>query len=280
MATTDLNASLVAAGLVATGDLARLAQPALRIAATPTDEAKLAVGASKLGGLPDLPAGFSWPAISGTPMSFIGQLHLADAAADPAAQLLPKDGTLAFFYDAQQQTFGDKPTDRGGWGVFWFASDVALARVQPPAPLPSTAQFHAAAVHFTTATTMPQQPQLDLPHLAWSPAEQTKYDQFWAQFSSANQQTPQHQLLGHPNALQDDMRLQCQWMTHGVTEASDPRAASLSAGAADWHLLLQVDSDPNLGMRWGDGGMLYFWMPRAALQARQFDQSWLIMQTN
>jgi uncharacterized protein YwqG len=280
MATTDLRAALAATGLSATEDLARLAQPALRISATPTEDDHLAVGTSKLGGWPDVPADFRWPMLSGVPMSFIGQIHLADIADEPAAQLLPKDGLLALFYDAQQHIFGDQPTDREGWGLFWFSSDALLARAQPPEPLPAHARFSPAAVHFTAILTMPQRPQLDMPTLAWSSAEQARYDQFWAAFSGANGQAPQHQLLGHPNTLQDDMRLQCQWMSLGVTDTSDPRVASLSAGASDWQLLLQVDSDPAMGMRWGDGGMLYIWMSRAALSARQFDHSWLIMQTN
>jgi uncharacterized protein YwqG len=280
MGTTDLRAALAASGLAAAEDLARLVQPALRIIATPTEDDHLAVRTSKLGGWPDVPADFRWPMLSGVPMSFIGQIHLADVADEPVAQLLPKDGLLAFFYDAQQHIFGDQPTDREGWGLFWFSSDAPLARAQPPEPLPAHAQFLSAAMHFTAILTMPQRPQLDMPTLAWSSADQARYDQFWAAFSGANGQAPQHQLLGHPNTLQDDMRLQCQWMSHGVTGANDPRAASLGAGTMDWQLLLQIDSDPVLGMHWGDGGMVYFWMPRAALSARQFDQSWLIMQTN
>jgi hypothetical protein len=40
----------------------------------------------------------------------------------------------------------------------------------------------------------------------------------------------------------------------------DPRAASLRPGAADWMLLLHVDSDDALGWMWGNAGRLSFWI--------------------
>ena len=49
-------------------------------------------------------------------------------------------------------------------------------------------------------------------------------------------------------------------------------------GAADWQLLLQIDSDPNTGMMWGDVGKLYFLMNSEDLRNRNFDAAWLILQ--
>jgi len=44
-------------------------------------------------------------------------------------------------------------------------------------------------------------------------------------------------------------------------------------------LLLQIDSDENAGMRWGDEGMLYYWMKRDDLQRQRFDTTWLVLQS-
>jgi len=45
-------------------------------AATADDE-DLAAGASKLGGLPDLPDGFDWPQVSDQHLAFFAQINLA-----------------------------------------------------------------------------------------------------------------------------------------------------------------------------------------------------------
>ena len=58
----------------------------------------------------------------------------------------------------------------------------------------------------------------------------------------------------------------------------DPRAAALDAGADDWMLLLQLDSEEAEGMMWGDVGMLYFWIRRTDLTDRRFDRCWVLLQ--
>ena len=58
----DLQAVFVAAGLSRLiKDIDRLARPSIRITAAEVDESLLYVGASKLGGVPDLPTGAAWP---------------------------------------------------------------------------------------------------------------------------------------------------------------------------------------------------------------------------
>jgi len=54
--------------------------------------------------------------------------------------------------------------------------------------------------------------------------------------------------------------------------------ASLKPGAANWHLLLQFDTDDDLGLMWGDGGRLYFWVEAEAGRDGRFDNAWLILQ--
>jgi uncharacterized protein YwqG len=52
----------------------------------------------------------------------------------------------------------------------------------------------------------------------------------------------------------------------------------LEAGADDWLLLLQLDSDGTADVLWGDVGMLYFWIRRQDLQEQRFDKVWMTMQ--
>lgn len=73
------------------------------------------------------------------------------------------------------------------------------------------------------------------------------------------------------------MRLECQLVSNGIycgdpSGYQDPRRASLESGAADWQLLIQIDSDADrLGWMWGDMGRLYFWNRRQDLAAANFE---------
>lgn len=92
------------------------------------------------------------------------------------------------------------------------------------------------------------------------------------------------QVGGWANNIQSaDMGLEAQLVSNGVYvgDASGYDSAlgqELAKGADDWMLLMQIDSMDN-GWVWGDGGMLYVWIRRADLAARDFDKSWCILQT-
>jgi len=92
-----------------------------------------------------------------------------------------------------------------------------------------------------------------------------------------------HRLLGHPDPVQGDMQLECQLASNGIycgnaSGYGDPRVPTLRPGAADWRLLLQIDSDDAAGMMWGDVGRIYYWMHTEDLAAHRFDRAWLILQ--
>ena len=282
MASTDVSAALDAAGLarVAT-QLAALAQPSIRLTARPAGEDALPAGASKLGGSPDLPVGTAWPYWKGAPLAFLAQIRLDDAQSYDVAHALPATRLLSFFYDARQQTYGDNPADRGSWQVIYLTGDAAqLQRVNMPPGMPQAGHFTPCAVTFASAVTLPQEPELEAPGWSWQGDEQTRYETFLSTFPTKAEHGGMHtRLLGHPDTIQDDMRSECQLAANGLTGA-DPRAAEVTKGANAWRLLFQLDSEPGAGMRWGDAGMLYFWIERGALAAKRFDNVWMVLQSD
>src|SRR6478672_6942116 len=90
-------------------DLMALAEPTVRIAIARVDEDALPIGASRLGGRPDLPPGVPWPAWH-EPMAFIAQVNLADVAPHDIAGALPDRGLLSFFYETDGE-----PLYSAGW---------------------------------------------------------------------------------------------------------------------------------------------------------------------
>lgn len=258
-----------------------LVRPSIRLLATPTDEAAVNVGVSKLGGSPDLPPDASWPVYKGTPQSFIMQLRLEELTAYAAASVLPRQGMLWFFYDAAQETYGDDPANKGGWCVLFKDHGLdTLARTSAPVASSQKQRFAPCALRFAEELTLSMQPPLEVPGLAWSDHDQEAFDELVEQFTTAagGALPPRHRLFGFPDTIQDDMREQCQTITQGIVDPNDPRYAEVAKGYRDWHLLLQVDSDERIGMRWSSSGMLYYWMRWTDLQAHRFDTTWLILQ--
>jgi len=163
-----------------------------------------------------------------------------------------------------------------------FKADYSgLQRIAAPDKLPAESQFKVCSVSFASEVTLSQSPQLDIPDFDWTDDEVQKYETLLSTFPDPdNHAALHHRLLGNPETIQDDMRLECQLASHGVTDIKDPRAAGLTKGAMDWQLLLQIDSDDRTGMHWGSAGMIYFWITRSDLQAKRFDHTWLVLQSD
>lgn len=277
----DLYEAFVKAGLSRLGkDIDALARPSIRLIANPVNGETLKPGASKLGGLPDLPADITWPVWNGVPQSFIAQIQLQEAHPYDVGKVLPETGMLWFFYDAKQETYGDDPAMRGAWSVFFQRAPSALKRATGPSGMPAYSLFKAAALSFKGEMTLSQLPELELANYDWSDEELQKYEDLQADLLPQDQRSFRHRLLGNPDLIQDDLRQQCQLIAHGVAGDNDPREKELEAGAKDWQLLLQIDTDERIGMRWASAGMLYYSITTSDLQVQRFDTTWLVLQSD
>jgi len=277
-----VRAAFVAAGLSRLlKDIDFIAKDSIRLSTTPAGEYDISIGASRIGGVPDVPPGFTWPYRKKIPQSFIAQIYLDEVHPYDTYGVLPQSGMLWFFYDAKQETYGADPADRGGWSIYFSDDYAGLQRIAAPVNLPEESQFKACSVRFVNEITLSQQPQLEIPDFDWTDEEIQKYETLLATFPNPDDHAAVHnQLLGNPQTIQDDMRLECQLASHGVTDMNDPRVAELSKGAKEWQLLLQIDTDEHIGMRWGDAGMIYFWITGSDLKLHGFDRAWLVLQSD
>jgi uncharacterized protein YwqG len=243
-------------------------------------------GRSKLGGRPDLPAGIVWPERDGKPMCFLAQLALADLAPLDSEKLLPRTGCLWFFH-AGQDVWGSDPKHAGGWAVIFDPNARNLAPREFPAGLAADVRFAECNLTLEPEETLPP---LDSPAGEalgiTQESDGDAYDVLHAALIGADDTETEpvaHRVLGWPDPIQGDMQLECQLGSNGLdcgdaSAYTDPRREALQPGAADWQLLLQIDSDENTAMMWGDGGRLYFWIRKQDLAARRFDRVWCILQ--
>lgn len=282
-------------------ELERLLQRAVHLTTRRVEMDALEIGASRLGGVPDLPPEMEWPEWNGVPQSFVAQIRLSDVAQHNRPQddgqpclfdftrnaprsLLPQSSWLYIFY-AVEQEWGYDPAHRGGWKVLFYEGDVSeLRRVDLPAELLGEGGFSACELTFTQEYTLPSLFSIAAEGLDLNREGVHAYDALVEKLRDAQEEgKPTHRLLGHPYEVQNEMQLQCQLVSHGLycgnaAGYEDPRVEELRSGAADWRLLLQIDTDDDAEMMWGDSGSIYYWMPEQALKARQFDQMGLVLQ--
>jgi len=239
----------------------------------------LAIGQSRLGGLPDLPQDAPWPRWKGEPQSFLAQLALAELRGLPGSEALPDSGWLVFFYSARQDTWGFAPEDRDSWHVLYLPGAVELFRRAAPDGLRREAAFYSCLLRPRAMTTLPPWESLPVTRLGLDDEATDAYcdllDGIWPDAD--------HWLLGWPDQIQGDIAAECQLVSHGLNlgDASawtEPGSAELLERSDEWRLLLQIGSDDDAGMMWGDAGKLYFSIRRADLERGEFDGTWMTLQ--
>lgn len=242
---------------------------------------ELRLGTSKIGGRPDLPEGIAWPSLDERPLLFLAQTSMAELPQVRGDAMLPRGGLLSFFYDALGQPWGFDPKDAGLWRVLYFSEREPLVRRDLPDEISEEA---FPELHWIPRLkySLPSWDNPEPHSLGLNEAQVEKYDEVRSAIASEGREA-QHQMLGWANAIQGPMELECQLVTNGLycgdsTGYNDRRAKKLAKRADDWRLLLQLDSDDQAEMMWGDVGRLYFWIRKQELAAHSFDSTWAILQ--
>ena len=275
-------AALGRAGFAEVEDLARLALVSYRLRPQRGDEPH--PGASRFGGRPDLPAGFTWPVRDGVPLAFLAQLDLAALHVGD----LPQTGWLLVFYDVARQPWGFDADDRDAARVVHVQAPRAALR-RAAAPPPGTTEYPRCTLDLTSSIDLPDPFDAILPdhEVDLADDELDAYGDALAELAGHDAAHADHHLLGHPQLIQGDMRHQCALVTSGLALTDEatlegPAAQLLTRGASrQWRLLLQLDSDQDgPGWTWADEGRLYLWIRRDDLAAARFDEVWVILQSH
>jgi hypothetical protein len=117
----------------------------------------LSLGATKIGGRPDLPPGIPWPEWRGAPLNFLAQIRLADIAVSDSDGELPHEGMLSFFFD--YTNWGKLGRDAEGSlaTVLYLSEGTPLQRLPWPEALPKRERYAPlAATSFSRELTAPE----------------------------------------------------------------------------------------------------------------------------
>jgi uncharacterized protein YwqG len=237
-----------------------------------------------------------WPYHSGHPLAFAAQFDLSDLAPFDERGLLPPEGILLFFVmDPYYETIA-RYEDTIFRVLYYGKSAEPLRRCTCPHQLSAEGRFAPCKLTFSRQITL-QSYQTDDPlteRLYGFPAT-LRSDELHAYFALEKRLLAEaggvphtlHRLLGHPDLLQYGMR-------GDLAQDLEDTAFSIDAGrdessgespnpfrtrrAFPWHLLLQLDSDGQAGMRWSGAGRIFFWIRDRDLRGRDFSRVVLLDQ--
>lgn len=241
--------------------------------------ADIPCGGSKFGGRPDVPQSFVWESYNGKPLSFIAQFDLAEAAKYDSEGMLPKSGTLSFFYELETMEWGYDPKTLSSARVYYFPPEEKLSPAEFPEELEDDYRFTAAKIVMKKKLSYPC-PSDDI-KLPLSEDENDEY------FDIYNEITPEYpdtssKLLGHPNLVQGAIGLQCELVSRNIyTGSGYPTITDeMRKAAEDWILLFQLDSfdNENCPLMFGDAGRIYWYIQKDDLKNKRFDKAQLVLQ--
>ncbi|MBR2251653.1 MAG: DUF1963 domain-containing protein [Neisseriaceae bacterium] len=219
----------------------------------------LPIGASKIGGCPDVPADFVWPYVACEslygdddkphPLTFMAQFNLAELADCDTENRLPKAGLLSFFYDEESGDWGENPDCAK---VFYFPPEMPLVRMPLPFDRAKNCDdeyidIGELTVSFSRQSYVPSQnraeeafPDVDIYDELQGTAE---YEQFFGE-DTRNGCTVK--LFGWAEPVQWDMEEECVLRSHNGDwddYLDNPEMkAQIDKEKDDWILLFQLDS--------------------------------------
>ena len=236
---------------------------------------------TKIGGQPLAGKNFEWPKWKNQSMAFIMQIKLSEIAVLSQIKLFPQKGFLYVFYDKEQSIWGFDPNDKGSWKIIFEPEHDDLMTIPYPKDLEDNYRYNEKKLEAKLIKTYPswEDKQVDALNLT------DELLDWYVNFSvSVYGKEPGHQIAGIAAAVQSpDMDLECQLVTNGLycgdgSGYEDPRREELEKNKSDWTILLQIDSDDDAGIMWGDMGKLYFWIKKSDLEKSMFQNVWMILQ--
>ncbi len=249
------------------------ARPAIRLKTEPKIDTEIGIGESKIGGYPDLPPHYDWPLATYTSefLWFTAQIKIEEFKKWDVENVLPEKGILYFFnlYDCGQVLFYD-------------GNYTQLERRTPPVELQPKRRNWLQRIFTRNERKIFEGCKLNasfeytIHH--WEALYQSTLDSsenvfngetFFANYDKlihSNESDSRHLLLGYGTPIQ------CDYIEAYPVKGekwSYPTETDIEE-FNKWTLLLQLDSDFNTKMCWGDWGRIYFLIEKEKLKKADF----------
>ncbi|OOR55834.1 cytoplasmic protein [Bacillus mycoides] len=217
----------------------------------PKQQEIIAIGSSKMGGVPDLPDTFEYPTYKENPLCFIAQFNLSDLQNVGMDHNLPKTGMLYFFSIENYFEEDVNPNEAGR--VLYY--DIPVEQLRRADEI--QAKYNQCAITFELTYKLPEL-------FIEDEADSDRFLQLLEELIPDNYDN--HQMFGEPFSVQEEVLYET-----GEYMGIEPQQMTL---------LFQIDSDhKNCNMVWGELGMLYFCISNEDLKNRRFENTCCVLQT-
>ncbi|NLG81599.1 MAG: DUF1963 domain-containing protein [Bacilli bacterium] len=256
-----------------TAKLFPIAKQAIYLDLVKINEENIPIGASKIGGHPDIFLGFHWPSNGDVLLAFLAQINLKEISNLHDGSLLPRTGHLYFFYDCVNMPEGNIHSDKNGFRVLYYdTSEQPLIRIDYPEKLKHQRNsiFPTCQVSFRNKWSLPSY-------------EERKFNNDNYLNYIALENGKETYLLGYCKNIQGDVRETCAIVNLNINHYEEEKIVRtdlkrINKDKEEWILLFQLDSVEECKMMWCDMGMLYFMIKEEDLRNKRFDKTWLVLQ--
>ena len=227
---------------------------------------------SCLGGVVYLPVGFDWPVhrLTDVPLTFIGQVNFADIPVALSSKFsLPTQGLIQLFYRHPDSllTEGVEGESQEDHFVAWH-------------PDVDNTQWTAVEDGQTISPIQfPLQPQSGLSVMNHADLKATQLFNETEIAAFYARQLPAHQLCGLPRFVQYDPFEAIPTESRSWFISWRNRLPAQHVVKDKWQLLWQIDSDPQVGLNWVDGGIVYLLIRSKDLQEGNLSNLYFNLQT-
>lgn len=242
-------------------------------------------GISKFGGYPDIPNNYKWPIKDEKPLSFLMQIALEDIKNYTLDIKLPTVGMLFFFYDSINQPWGFDPEESGSWEIVYIENiDNNVEKNNEMLDINGLEIFKESKLFFEERFGLPSWESVEIDRLKFTEEETNRYLDLQSYFDQINYAEDWNTKIGgYPDQIQGEMQLECELASNGLycgdsTGYLSPERYKLEKNISEWKLLLQIGTDEEQGIMWGDSGNLFFWIKEKDIENLLFDKSWLVLQ--
>ena len=158
----------------------------------PKQEETVAIGSSKMGGIPDLPCAFEYPMHKGNPLQFIAQFNLNDLQNIGMNHDLPKTGMLYFF--TVENYFEEDVNPTGAGRVLYY--DVTVEQLQLRRADELQTNYNQCAITFELTYKLPEL-------FIEDEADSDRFLQLLEELIPDNYDN--HQMFGEPFSVQEEV---------------------------------------------------------------------------